>query len=91
MTIEGVAFDGPLSGCTVCADVNGNGGCDGFEPSTTTNSTGGYTVEVTAAQRAVMLAEDGSLLLPQCLQHLISGAQRLVKGFQLAVERCAVG
>ena len=65
MTIEGVAFDGPLSGCTVCADVNGNGGCDGFEPSTTTNSTGGYTVEVTAAQRAVMLAEDGSLLLPQ--------------------------
>lgn len=58
-----MAFDGYLSGCTVCADINGNGGCDGGEPTATTNVTGGYSVQVTEAQIAAMRGENGGILL----------------------------
>jgi len=61
--VVGVAYDGPLSGCTVCADTNGNGGCDGGEPTTATNATGGYQISITGAQRLLMLAEQGGFIL----------------------------
>ena len=40
--ISGVAVDGYLAGSTVCLDMNSNGSCQPFEPSTTTESDGSY-------------------------------------------------
>lgn len=62
--IAGVAHaHGRLVGCSVCADVNGNGGCDGGEPTSITNSTGGYTIALTNAQLAAMTMEAGLVRL----------------------------
>lgn len=77
--IAGVAFDGPLVGCTVCADINGNGGCDGGEPTAITNATGGYYLSVSPAQITAMTAEDGMILLqpgPTACIDMHSGLQQ---------------
>lgn len=41
-TVTGAVADGYLTGATVCLDINGNGRCDGSEPSATTTDNGAY-------------------------------------------------
>ena len=43
-TISSRAFDGPISGGTVCIDENNNGVCDTGEPSTTTDAFGNFSL-----------------------------------------------
>ena len=42
--LSGKVIDGPISGATVCLDVNSNNACDTGEPTATTDSTGNYTL-----------------------------------------------
>lgn len=46
VTISGVVAVGPLSGATVCYDLNDNGACDSGEPSATTGADGRFTLQV---------------------------------------------
>ena len=66
MNFQGAAYDGPLEGCTICADTNGNLGCDGGEPSDTTDATGGYSIGLNDNQWTAMQTEStaGLLVLP---------------------------
>lgn len=43
--ISGAVMDGYIEGAKVCLDVNSNGACDANEPSATTSSNGGYTLD----------------------------------------------
>jgi len=49
-SISGVALDGYLYNASVFLDLNGNGQFDAGEPSATTNSSGGYTLNATQDQ-----------------------------------------
>lgn len=40
--LSGKVIDGPISGATVCLDVNSNNACDTGEPTATTDTTGNY-------------------------------------------------
>lgn len=42
--LSGKVIDGPISGATVCLDVNSNNACDTGEPTATTDATGNYTL-----------------------------------------------
>jgi hypothetical protein len=42
--LSGKVIDGPISGATVCLDVNSNNTCDTGEPTATTDATGNYTL-----------------------------------------------
>ena len=42
--VAGIAFDGPISGGTVCIDVNANKACDAGEPSATTDTFGKFDI-----------------------------------------------
>jgi hypothetical protein len=66
MNFQGAAYDGPLEGCIICADTNGNLGCDGGEPSDTTDATGGYSIGLNDNQWTAMQTEStaGLLVLP---------------------------
>jgi VCBS repeat-containing protein len=46
LRVNGKGLDGPISGATVFFDTNLNGILDGDEPSTTTDSTGNYQLEI---------------------------------------------
>ncbi|MBL8433544.1 MAG: hypothetical protein JNL99_01285 [Zoogloea sp.] len=52
-TLSGTAVDGYLKGATVFLDVNGNGLADAGEPSTLTDDTGRYALDVSAVARPV--------------------------------------
>lgn len=62
-TINGVALDGYLYNASVFLDLNGNGQFDAGEPSGTTNSNGGYTLNATQDQlnshSVIVLAQAG--------------------------------
>ena len=45
-----VVADQPVSGVTVCLDLNANGACDTGEPAAQTDAQGAYSVKTTAAQ-----------------------------------------
>ncbi len=45
--LSGAVIDGYIEGAKVCLDVNNNGACDPTEPSATTNTRGGYTLDTT--------------------------------------------
>ena len=50
VTLAGVVADGPLSGATVCYDLNDNAACDAGEPtSAATDADGKFSVDVPAA------------------------------------------
>jgi len=42
--LSGKVIDGPISGATVCLDLDSNNACDTGEPSAVTDSTGNYTL-----------------------------------------------
>jgi hypothetical protein len=42
--LSGKVIDGPISGATVCLDVNSNNACDTGEPTVITDATGNYTL-----------------------------------------------
>lgn len=44
LTLSGKVIDGPISGATVCLDVNSNYACDADEPTATTDARGNYTL-----------------------------------------------
>lgn len=46
--VSGKGIDGYIKGATVCLDLNLNHKCDGFEPKTTTNETGDFSLEITS-------------------------------------------
>jgi hypothetical protein len=50
--ISGAVIDGYIEGAKVCLDLNSNGACDTNEPSATTNSNGGYTLDTTGVNTA---------------------------------------
>ena len=50
VTLSGKVADGYIVGATVCLDLNGDKECGADEPSAITDSSGGYTFEVTQAQ-----------------------------------------
>lgn len=50
VTISGVVAVGPLSGASVCYDLNDNSACDSGEPSATTGADGRFTLQVDPAQ-----------------------------------------
>lgn len=62
-SINGVALDGYLYNASVFLDLNGNGQFDAGEPSATTNSNGGYTLNATQDQlnshSVIVLAQAG--------------------------------
>ena len=63
-TISGKAVDGYLQSATVCLDLNMDGYCQiGEEPATSTDSSGGYTLTVTAAQKAHANFDRASILV----------------------------
>jgi hypothetical protein len=59
-SVSGTAIDGYISGATVCADINGNGTCDSDEPSTTTDSTGNFTLEGENVDNVTLLLSGGT-------------------------------
>lgn len=56
--VRGVVADGPLSGATVCYDLNDNGACDNGEPGGTTDADGryGFDIDIAAAGRHAVIA-----------------------------------
>jgi len=56
--ISGTAFDGKISGATVCVDVNANESCDAGEDSTTTDINGNFTLAT--AQKGDLLLVGGT-------------------------------
>jgi len=50
--ISGAVIDGYIEGAKVCLDVNSNGACDANEPTATTSSNGGYTLDTTGVNTA---------------------------------------
>lgn len=56
--VRGVVADGPLSGATVCYDLNDNGACDPSEPSGTTDADGryGFDIDIAAAGQHAVIA-----------------------------------
>lgn len=49
VAVSGVVADGPLSGATVCYDLDDNGACDSGEPSSITDTDGKYKFDVDTA------------------------------------------
>jgi hypothetical protein len=55
--IAGKVIDGYLEGAVVCADLNGNGQCDGSEAQARSNPDGSYQLSVPKGSTAPLLAE----------------------------------
>lgn len=81
-SISGVALDGYLYNASVFLDLNGNGQFDAGEPSATTNSSGGYTLNATQDQlnshSVVVFAQAGVTIDQDTPNTPISSAMTLI-------------
>ena len=58
--VRGIAFDGPISGGTVCIDANKNKACDAGEPSATTDTFGKFDIANPNGVRGTLLLIGGN-------------------------------